>query len=108
MKFLVLVLAALGLVFSAKCVSIRRHLVAEKVAVEADWSQADQALAHRADLISDLVDMVRKHAPAETKLLAAVTEAHNTLLIARRPQEKIQANTKLDEALARLMLAIEN
>jgi LemA protein len=107
MKLLVLALAALALVFGSKCITIRKNLEAERAVVDADWSQTEEALDRRADLIPELVEAVRSAAPQETIALLGATDSRNLLLAAHGPQEKIQANVRLDEALARLMMAVE-
>ena len=108
MKYLVLVLVAAALIFGVKCTAIRKDLVSERQAIDADWAQVDAALAHRAAVVPELTDLVQAEAPAESKALRAVTDARNALTGAPGQHEKIQANARLDEALARLMLQVEN
>jgi len=108
MKFLVLVLVALALVLGAKCMTIRKDLVAERQAIDADWAAVDVALGHRAGIVPELVDTVHAEAPAEATVVVAVSDARNALDKAHGQHEKIQANARLDEALARLMLQVEN
>ena len=46
MKYLVLALVAVALVFGVRCMTIRKDLVSERQAIDADWAQVDAALAH--------------------------------------------------------------
>jgi len=109
MKFLVLALVAVALVFGVKCVTIRKDLVSERRAIDADWAEVDAALVHRAGIVPELASAAQAEAPAEAGAIRAVGEARDALLSAGQSQgEKIKANGRLDEALARLMLQIEN
>jgi len=107
MKFAVLVLVALALVCGARCVTIRRDLVAERQAIDADWTEVDNALAHRAAILPELTDLVQSAAPAESDVIRGVNDARNALNTAPGRPEKIRANARLDQALARLMLQME-
>jgi len=108
MKFLVLAVVAVALVLAVKCMTVRKDLVSERQAIDADWAQVDAALEHRAGIVPELADAVRSQAPAEASVIAAVNDARNALNRAPSQHEKIQANARLDEALARLMLQVEN
>lgn len=110
MRFLILALMAVALVFGAKCMSIRKDLVSERQAIDTDWAQVDAALEHRAAMIADLTQAVKAElqgdAGAESAIIA-LDDARNVLSAAPGQHEKILANARLDEALARLMLLIE-
>ena len=110
MKLLFLAVAAVvaALVFGVKCMTIRKDLVSERQAIEADWTQVDTALAHRAGIVPELTGLVQAEAPAEAGAIVRVNDARSVLNLARSQPEKIQANARLDEDLARLMLRVEN
>jgi|SRR5450755_2716842 LemA protein len=108
MKFAVLAAVALALLFGAKCIAVRKDLVSERQAIDGDWEQVNTALQHRAGLLPDLETLVRSDAPAQAPALQAVDEARIALSAASGQNEKIKANARLDQALARLMLQIEN
>src|ERR1022692_165140 len=107
MKLLVLALVAVALVFGAKCMTIRKDLVSERQAIDADWAQVDAALEHRASIVPELTNLVQSEAPAEGSTILAVNDARKLLSVAHSQQEKIQATARLDHALARLMLLVE-
>lgn len=107
-KALVLALVAVALILGAKCFTIRNDLVSERQAIDADWAQVDAALVHRATILPELTSTVQAEAPAEAGTILKVTDARNELISAHSQQQKIQANARLDEALARLMLLVEN
>jgi LemA protein len=108
MKFLVLALVAAALVLGARCVTIRKDLVSARQAIDADWAQVDAALEHRAGIVPELTNTVQAEASAEASAILAVDDARKLLGLAHHQQEKIQANARLDEALARLMLLVES
>jgi LemA protein len=108
MKYLPLALVPLALILGIKCVAIHKDLVSEREAIDADWVQVDAALAHRAGIVPELTGAVQAEAPAESAVIREANDAGNALSGARGQHQKIQANARLDEALARLMLQAEN
>jgi LemA protein len=104
----VLVLVVVLLAFGGKYVSIRNDLVTKKETVTAAWSQVDVALQRRADLIPNLVETVKGYAKHEEKAINDVASARASLIGAKTPSDKIQANTQLDGALGRLLVVVEN
>ena len=110
MKFLVLAVMVVALVFGARCYTIRKDLLAERGSIGDQWTQVSDALEHRAAAIPDLTQAVHTELPADhaaENAILAVEEARKALLAAGSRHEKIQANARLDEALARLMLLVE-
>lgn len=103
---LALVLAAL--MFGAKYVSVRNELVVDRNSIERAWADVDVALQRRADLIPNLVETVKGYAAHEKGAIEAVANARAALVGARNPQEKIQANGQMDNALSRLLVVVEN
>ena len=102
----VIVIAAL-LVFSSY-VSAKNQMVAKDQAVKTQWSQVDVVLQRRADLIPNLVSTVKGYATHEEKVFDDIANARASLLSAKDPQGKIQANGQLDGALGRLLAISEN
>src|ERR1700693_5646720 len=112
MKLLVLALVAVALVFGARCMTIRKDLVSDRQAIDADWAQVDAALEHRAGIVPELTSLIQAVAPAKAGAgiagaILAVGDARKQLGLAHNQQKKIRANAGLDEALARLMLVVE-
>ncbi len=97
-----------GLLLGGKLISVRNELVAQRNAIEAAWAQVDVALQRRADLIPNLVETVKGFAAQERQVIQSVTEARAAMLAARTPQERMAANARLDSAIGRLLVVVEN
>jgi LemA protein len=110
-RVLIFVLAAVvaaGLVLALKGGGVYNELVTQREAVNAAWAQADVALQRRADLIPNLVETVKGFAAQERSVIEAVASARAALIGARSPAERIEANARLDTALGRLLVVVEN
>jgi LemA protein len=88
--------------------TIRKDLVSERQAIDADWAQVEAALDGRAGIVPEFTGLVRAEAPAEAGAILQAADACKQLSRAHNRQEKIQANAGLDNALARLMLLVES
>jgi LemA protein len=111
MKVALIVLVVLligGLIFAGSLVGVRNELVQQREAVTGQWAQVDVALQRRADLIPNLVETVKGFAKQEKEVLQSVADARASLLSARSPEEKIEANARVDSALGRLLVVVEN
>jgi len=83
-------------------------LVTAKVRIEEAWSGIDVQLKRRADLIPNLVEIVKGYAKHEKEVFENVTKARSTLLSASGPQEKAAANGELTTALKSLFAVAES
>ena len=104
----VAVVVVFALMSFGQYVGVRNMLVAKNEAVKASWSQVDIVLQRRADLIPNLVETVKGYAQQEQTGVGDIAKARSALLSAGSPQEKIAANGRLDGALGRLLLIVEN
>src|SRR5437016_1618886 len=105
-----LVLAAIGGVMVLgvlAMVSGRNALVTANENISASWSQVENVLQRRADLIPNLVNTVKGYAKQEKQIFIQVAEARAKLAGARTIPEKISANQALDGALSRLLVVVE-
>ncbi len=102
------VLVAVGLLVGLKFSGIYNDLVAQREDINGAWSQVEVVLQRRADLIPNLVGTVKGFAAQERSVIEAVANARAALIGARGPAEKIEANARLDTALARLLVVVEN
>ena len=105
---IVLVLLILALLLGSSFVSRRNDMARKREAVNAAWSQVDVVLQRRADLIPNLVETVKGFAVQEQIVFGEIAKARSALLSANTPADKIAANQRLDSALGRLLVVVEN
>jgi LemA protein len=102
----ILVIAAIML--GGSYFRIRNQIVTQKEAIRAAWSQVDNVIQRRADLIPNLVNTVKGYASHEQKVFGDIAAARAQLMGARNPQERIAANAQVESALSRLLVIAEN
>jgi len=82
-------------------------MVEAEEGVDGAWAQIESNLQRRADLIPNLVEVVKGFAAHEKEVFADVAEARSRLLGARGPAEAATANAGLSSALGRLLAISE-
>jgi LemA protein len=102
------VLVLLALAVGMKLVGTRNDLVTKRNGVDTQWAQVDVSLTRRADLIPNLVETVKGFATQEKEVFTNIANARAALSGARSPEEKIEANGRLEGALSRLLVIAEN
>jgi LemA protein len=102
------ILLVIGLLLGSSFVSRRNQMAIKREAVNAVWSQVDVVLQRRADLIPNLVETVKGFAAQEVTVFGDIAKARSALLSASTPADKIAANQRLDSALGRLLVVVEN
>ncbi|MFN7994260.1 MAG: LemA family protein [Bryobacteraceae bacterium] len=105
---LILVLVVVVLISAIQYKGIRKDLAAERGEINAAWTQVEAALDERAGIVPDLVRLADAEVPEESATTRGVSAKREALRTAHGVQPKIDANARLDEAIARLMLCIEN
>jgi LemA protein len=83
------------------------RLVTENERVDAAWSQVQNVLQRRADLIPNLVETVKGYATHEREVFETVAEARGRLAGAATPREAAAANAGMTSALGRLLAIAE-
>jgi len=100
-------LLLLGLLV-AKLAAFRKDLGAQREAINLAWTRVELALQRRADLVPRLAETVKATARQERAVVDSLTEARAAVAGARTPVERIAANSRLDSAIARLLVVLEN
>lgn len=102
------ILLVIALLLGGSFVSRRNQMAVKREGVNAAWSQVDVVLQRRADLIPNLVETVKGYAAQEVTVFGDIAKARSALLSASSPADKIAANQRLDSALGRLLVVVEN
>jgi LemA protein len=105
---ILVVLLVIGLLLGSSFVTRRNQMAIKREAVNSAWSQVDVVLQRRADLIPNLVETVKGFAAQEVTVFGDIAKARSALLGASTPADKIAANQRLDSALGRLLVVVEN
>jgi LemA protein len=80
----------------------------QEEAIKSSWSEVQNQLQRRNDLIPNLVETVRGFAAHEEGILKDIAESRSRLLAAKSPEETIQAANQQTSALGRLLAVVEN
>lgn len=105
------VLIGIVVVIALICVSLfstYNGLVAANENVTGQWSQVENQLQRRSDLIPNLVNTVKGYAAHETAVFKNVSDARAKLAGATTVADKAAANGELNGALSRLLAISEN
>jgi LemA protein len=100
----VVVVLALGV---QAAVSYNR-MVTLREGIPAAWSQVENVLQRRYDLIPNLVATVKGYAKHERELLTEVTKLRSQWGAAKTPDDKRKTATELEGVLSRLLIVAEN
>ena len=80
----------------------------QEEAVKAAWSEVQNQLQRRNDLIPNLVQTVKGFAAHEEGIFKDIADSRSRLLAAKSPEETIQAANQQSSALGRLLAVVEN
>jgi LemA protein len=104
------ILGALGLIALVMGIWAMRsynRLITTNEQIDGAWSQVENVLQRRADLIPNLVQTVKGYAEHEKEIFEEVANARARLMGAASPAEAAVANAGLGSALSRLLAISE-
>lgn len=110
-KTLLVVIGALALIVLIVVVwfiGTYNSLVSADQRVNEQWSQVENQYQRRADLIPNLVEIVKGYAKHEATVFEEVTKARSQWASAKTPDEKMKAAGEIDSVLSRLMMVVES
>lgn len=109
-KGLVILAVIIGVFFiiGASLAGMYNSLVTDSENVKSQWSQVENQLQRRADLIPNLVETVKGYAAHEKEVIGNIADARAKLAGARTPAEATAAEAQLGGALSRLLVVVEN
>jgi LemA protein len=102
-----IIAVGIAVLFGGTCLSQYNTLVSKSEAVDGAWSQVENVLQRRADLVPNLVATVKGYAAHEREIFTEVANARSRLLAARTPAEAEAGNQQLESALGRLLAISE-
>ena len=102
-SILMVIVLAVGSVFG-----FYNGMVSARENVDSKWSQVDNQLQRRSDLIPNLVNTVKGYASHEKEVFQSVSDARAKMAGAKTVGDKLAANTELNSALSRLLGVAEN
>ncbi len=104
----VAVIAIIVLIAVFWFVGQRNALVTLEVEVDAAWSEVDNQLKRRSDLIPNLVATVQGFAQQEQEVFGDIADARARLAGAQTVGETAESYNELQGALSRLLVVVEN
>jgi len=93
--------------FSGWYIGTRNSLVTLEENINGAWSEIDNQLQRRSDLIPNLVATVKGYAKHEKEVFTQIAEARAKLAGAKTVGEKAEGYNQLDTALSRLLVVVE-
>ena len=98
---------AIGVAAGAEFLNVRTGLRAYRSSINAQWGQLSLAFDRRAELVANLAALIQPAVGNEERAIPDTAAAREALGQAETPQQKIAANSRLMNALARLYVAAE-
>ena len=102
-----IVIAGIVVIGIATCGVQYNKLVKSSEDVDGAWSQVENVLQRRADLIPNLVETVKGYAAHEKEIFTEVANARARLLSARSPEQAEAGEQQMQSALGRLLAIAE-
>ena len=101
------VILSIVVIFFGSGILLYNGMISDNEKIDSMWSQVDNQLQRRADLIPNLVETTKGYAKQEKEIFTQVAEARSKLAGASTIGEKAQADTELSSALSRLLVVVE-
>lgn len=109
-KSSILLISILAIIVIIVAMTIGKYnsILTQNEQVESSVSNLDVMLQRRADLIPNLVNVVKGYVDHEDETIKAITDAREKLVKSNSVVEKSKANDELTSALNNLMVVVEN
>ncbi len=102
------VIAAIGIASVLWYFNVKNSLVILDEGIQTQWAQVENQLQRRYDLIPNLVNTAKGYAGHEKSVFLGIAESRSKLAGAKTIDEKVAASNKLEGALSRLLMVVEN
>ena len=103
----VVVVIIFGIIIGGWYIGTRNKLVTLDEGINSAWSEIDNQLKRRSDLIPNLVATVKGFAKQELAVFTEIAEARAKLAGAKTVGEKAEGYNQLEGALGRLLVIVE-
>jgi LemA protein len=103
-----LVVGGVLLILAFYFISVYNGLIGRSAAVDTQWAQVETQYQRRFDLIPNLVRSTQAVLTQEQKVFGDLAKARSAYAGARSPDERAQAASQVESALARLLVIVEN
>lgn len=109
-KVLIVLVVILGVFFliGSSLAGIYNGLVTDSENIKGQWSQVENQLQRRADLIGNLVETVKGYASHEKGIIGQIADSRAKLAGAKTPAAAASAEADFGSALSRLLVVVEN
>ncbi len=87
---------------------MRDRLTQQRAAIQAEWTEVDEAMKQRAAEIRDLADAAIASGVPASDVSADIAAATGDLLSGTTPQARIRASQRLSTDMAKLLISSEN
>jgi LemA protein len=102
------ILLVLAVATGSKFVDVRKDLLSQREAMDAQWEAVRNVLDQRSELAPELVDRVKAFMPNETGIYREIAESREALRTATAPKAALDANARLSYGLWNLIALSEN
>jgi LemA protein len=99
---------AVVLIIGAMAIGFYNSLVSLNLSADTQWAKVEAQYQRRFDLIPGLVNSVKGMMSQEQAVFGAIAEARTRYAGAGSVNDKVQAATQMEGALARLLVVMEN
>lgn len=89
-------------------VRTRNSFMVAEEQIDSAWSEIDNQLQRRSDLIPNLVATVKGYASQEENIFTEIADARSRLAGAATVEEKAERYGEMENALSRLLVIVEN
>ncbi|GMG67240.1 LemA family protein [Tetragenococcus halophilus] len=105
-NLLLLIIAAVIFVIAAPSIFTYNRLASAENDVDASWSQVENVMQRRTDLVPNLVESVQGSMQQEQEIFGNIAEARQAYNEANTPEETVEANDELSGQLSTMVNVI--
>lgn len=102
------ILLVLMVAAGSKFADVRKDLLSQREAMDAQWDAVREVLDRRSELAPEVADRVKAYMPNEAGVFREIAESRDMLRAATAPEAALKANARLSYALWNLIVLSEN